>query len=568
VGNWANFKISEVMKGHIVSLEDGEAFGLLAVVISEADSNGFVEVLPVESKRIEDTTEINKEDLVQGSIEGPLYVITSRPTTTEASRVIAKIGVISNRKIGEIHKSMALRHTKAFSEAVHGANRPSYLEKQSRLSEFIPGVTPVPYAARVFDGNEVVSAVHSAMDFWLTLGEEGAAFEEEFQRFLNIKNTVLVNSGSSANLLALSALTSHKLGDRRIKKGDEVITAAAAFPTTVAPILQIGAIPVFVDSDPATLNVKTEHLEEAFNPGKTKAVMMAHTLGNPFNLSATIDFCERHGLWLIEDNCDSLGSTYDGRYTGSFGDLSTQSFYPAHHLTMGEGGAVNVVREEKLTTIVQSLRDWGRDCWCPSGKDNTCNKRFGWKLGELPFGYDHKYIYSHIGFNLKPLDLQAAIGREQLKKLPDFIEVRKRNWNYLREGLAPLEGLLGFTLPTHAKEWTKEGFNWDDTGHRTECSWFGFGFLVNPRAPFTRTELATHLDSRKIGNRMLFGGNLVRQPAFVELKKIDINAFRIAGSLDGANRIMNDCIFLGTYPGLSERMLDYVIDTITKFCNR
>ena len=371
------------MKGHIVALNNGDAFGLLGVVINEADSEGFIEVLPLESKRIEDATEISQNDLIQGSLENTLHAITSRPTTTKASGVSAKLGIVSNEKIAEIHKSMALRHTKAFSRAAHGANRPSYLKKPNTLSEFIPGVTPVPYAARVFDENEVVAAAHAAMDFWLTLGKEGVAFEEEFPSFLHIKNTVLVNSGSSANLLALSALTSHKLGDRRIKKGDEVITPAAAFPTTVNPILQVGAIPVFVDSDPATLNLKTEHLEEASNPSKTKAVMMAHTLGNPFNVSATIEFCERHGLWFIEDNCDSLGSTYDGRYAGSFGDLSTQSFYPAHHLTMGEGGAVNIVREEKLGKIVQSLRDWGRDCWCPSGKDNTCNKRFGWRLGEF-----------------------------------------------------------------------------------------------------------------------------------------------------------------------------------------
>src|SRR5208283_3203325 len=309
----------------------------------------------------------------------------------------------------------------------------------------------VPYAGRVFDEEEVEAAVSATLDFWLTLGKEGEGFEEGLAQYLGVRKSILLNSGSSANLVAFAALTSPKLGARRIKPGDEVITVAAGFPTTVAPIIQNGAVPVFIDNDPVTLNARVEMLEEAFIPGKTKAVMMAHTLGNPFDLSTVTDFCRKHSLWLVEDNCDALGCRYDDRLTGSFGDLSTQSFYPPHHLTLGEGGAVNIVGDMKFKVLVESFRDWGRDCWCASGKENTCGKRFGWRLGELPEGYDHKYIYSHLGYNLKPLDIQAAIGRQQLKKLDRFSQARRDNWEYLRRGLAHLEEFFEFHLPTHAK---------------------------------------------------------------------------------------------------------------------
>ena len=434
----------------------------------------------------------------------------------------------------------------------------------------------MPYAGRVFTEDEVEAAVGSTLDFWLTLGPEGEAFENELATFLGVKKSILVNSGSSANLVALSALTSHKLGERQLRPGDEVITAAAGFPTTVAPILQNGCVPVFIDNDPSTLNARPDQLEAAFISGKTKAVMMAHTLGNPFDLSAVTEFCRKNNLWLIEDNCDALGCRYDGKLTGTFGDLSTQSFYPPHHLTMGEGGAVNVVRDMKLKVLAESFRDWGRDCWCASGKDNTCNKRFGWKLGELPEGYDHKYIYSHLGYNLKPLDPQAAIGRQQLKKLPAFVQARMDNWEYLRAGLSGLEEFIEFQLPTHATGWNPPSthnaqpstFSWDKSGHRTECSWFGFMMLVKKSAPFTRNEFVKCLDAAKIGNRMLFGGNLVRQPAFVQLRKENPNAFRVVGNLAGADRIMNESVFVGTYPGLTRAMLDYLIETITRFAKR
>ena len=460
-------------------------------------------------------------------------------------------------------KAEILRLSREFSKLTHGSNRPGYEQNPNR--KFVPGETTVPYAGRVFDENEVEAAISSTLDFWLTLGPEGEAFEDELAKTLKVKKSILVNSGSSANLLALTALTSHKLGDRRIKPGDEVVTVAAGFPTTVAPIIQNGIVPVFIDNDPVTLNARAELLESAFVPGKTKAVFMAHTLGNPFNLSVVTDFCKRHNLWLIEDNCDALGCRYDGQATGTFGDLSTQSFYPPHHLTLGEGGAVNIVKEMRLKVLVESFRDWGRDCWCASGVDNTCKKRFGWQLGELPEGYDHKYIYSHLGYNLKPLDPQAAIGRAQLKKLPQFVQARMDNWNTLRSGLADLEEFFEFHLPTHATGWTKNGFTWDNTGHKTECSWFGFMMLVKPTAPFSRRDFAKALDAAKIGNRMLFGGNLLRQPAFVELRKERPEAIRVVGELKGADRIMNESIFVGTYPGLTPDMLNYIIETIHKF---
>jgi len=471
-------------------------------------------------------------------------------------------------------KAQILRLTREFSAARHRQNRPA-TGASPEDSDFVPGVTPVPYAGRVFTEDEVEAAVSATLDFWLTLGKEGEAFEAEFANVLGVKRSILVNSGSSANLVAFSALTSHKLKARRIGPGDEVITCAAGFPTTVAPIVQNKAVPVFLDADPRTLNANLDRLEEAFVPGKTKAVMMAHTLGNPFDLSRVTEFCREHELWLIEDNCDALGATYtmsskdEPRPTGTFGDLSTQSFYPPHHLTLGEGGAVNIVRNMLLKVLVESFRDWGRDCWCASGKDNTCGKRFGWQLGELPEGYDHKYIYSHLGYNLKPLDIQAAIGREQIKKLGQFGEARRNNWQYLRRGLAHLEEFFDFHLPTHATSWTSEGFSYETSdGPRCSPSWFGFMLLVRPGAPFSRTELARHLDERRIGNRMLFGGNLLRQPAFVQLNKECPGAMRAVGEMSGADRIMKDSIFVGVYPGLTTAMLDFIIETITSFCKQ
>jgi CDP-6-deoxy-D-xylo-4-hexulose-3-dehydrase len=508
---------------------------------------------------------IDAADLATGALKKTAFARIDRVATLHVSQVERRGVALRRAKLAEILKAITARHARGFSRLSHADNRPG---NDAAHAPFSPGQTTVPYAGRVFTEDEVEAAVNSTLDFWLTLGPEGDAFENELAKFLGVKKSILVNSGSSANLLALSALTSPKLGERQIKPGDEVITVAAGFPTTVAPILQNGLRPVFIDNDPSTLNARVDQLEEAFVEGRTKAVMMAHTLGNPFDLAAVTAFCERHGLWLIEDNCDALGCSYDGKFTGTFGDLSTQSFYPPHHLTLGEGGAVNVARDMKLKVLVESFRDWGRDCWCPSGKDNTCHKRFGWQLGELPAGYDHKYIYSHLGYNLKPLDPQAAIGRQQLRKLPSFVEARIRNWEVLRRGLAGFEDRLAFQLPTHATAWTPDGFTWDASGHRSVCSWFGFMMLVRKDAPFGRREFVQALDEAKIGSRMLFGGNLVRQPAFVSLRAQQPDAFRVVGNLAGADRIMNEAVFIGTYPGLTPAMLDYMIETIGRFMRR
>ena len=488
---------------------------------------------------------------------------------------------------GEL-KQQILALSREYSRQVHGTFRPATDPERTPWQEG----TTIPYAGRVFAEDEVEAAVSATLDFWLTLGSEGAAMETELAAFLGVRHSLLVNSGSSANLIAISALTSPKLPtERRLMPGDEVITVAAGFPTTVAPIVQVGAVPVFIDADPITGNARCDQLEAAYSPGKTKAVMMAHALGNPFDLAATLAFCRKHGLWLVEDNCDALGCSYsmprelaeslgfsdnspgldEGpdrvvRWTGTWGDISTQSFYPPHHLTMGEGGAVNIVRDQKLKVIAESFRDWGRDCWCPSGIDNTCGKRFGWQLGELPAGYDHKYTYSHLGYNLKPLDAQAAIGRVQLRRLPEFIDARKQNWETLRRGLAAHDDVLEFALPTHATAWDpEEGFSWDETGCRTDCSWFGFKIAVKPTAPFSRTDLAQELDRHQIGNRMLFGGNLLRQPAFVQLQHDRPNALRVVGEMAGSDGIMNSTLFLGTYPGLTSSMLKCEIRVISSF---
>jgi len=484
-------------------------------------------------------------------------------------------------------KAQILSLTREYARHAHGAFRSA---SDPDRTPWQAG-SPIPYAGRVFTEDEVEAAVSATLDFWLTLGSEGAAMEQELAAFLGVRHSLLVNSGSSANLVAIAALTSPKLPqERRIQPGDEVITVAAGFPTTVAPIVQVGAVPVFIDADPITGNARCDQLELAYSPGKTKAVMMAHALGNPFDLATTLDFCRKYNLWLVEDNCDALGCSYsmprqlavslgftenspgldEGpdrvvRWTGTWGDLSTQSFYPPHHLTMGEGGAVNIVRDQKLKVIAESFRDWGRDCWCPSGIDNTCNKRFGWQLGELPEGYDHKYTYSHLGYNLKPLDPQAAIGRVQLRRLPEFIEARKQNWYTLRRGLADHDDVLEFALPTHATAWHPQlGFSWDSSGCRTDCSWFGFKIAVKPGASFSRTKLAQELDAHQIGNRMLFGGNLLRQPAFVQLRQDRPAALRVVGEMKGSDEIMGSTLFLGTYPGLTTSMLQAEISVISR----
>jgi CDP-4-dehydro-6-deoxyglucose reductase, E1 len=402
---------------------------------------------------------------------------------------------------------------------------------------FEPGVSPVPVSGRVFDEKDLQHLVDASLDFWLTTGRFARQFERAFARFMGIREAVLVNSGSSANLVALTALTSPKLGDRRLRPGDEVITVAAGFPTTVNPIIQNNLVPVFVDVQIPTYNIDASQLEAALS-SRTRAIMIAHALGNPFDLEAVSAFAKKHDLWLVEDCCDAVGATYNGQSVGTFGDLATVSFYPAHHITMGEGGCV-LTEKPLLRTLVESFRDWGRDCWCDPGKDNTCGKRFEWQLGDLPCGYDHKYTYSHIGYNLKLTDMQAAVGVSQLQKLPGFIEQRRRNFQLLRDGLAGVEDC--FILP--------------EATRNSQPSWFGFPIAVRPGAPFHRNQVIAHLEQRKIATRLLFGGNLVRQPAYKDVRH------RIAAPLTNTDFIMENVFWIGVYPGISSAMVDYMVES-------
>lgn len=438
-------------------------------------------------------------------------------------------------------------------EAIQAAIK-YYRFRHNDKKPFSPG-DRIPYAGRVFDEQEIAALVDSSLDFWLTAGRYAERFEKEFALFLGVDHCSLTNSGSSANLLAFMALTSSKLGERRIKRGDEVITVAAGFPTTVAPIIQYGAVPVFVDVTLPTYNIDCSQLESALSE-KTRAVMIAHTLGNPFDLQTVREFCDRHDLWLIEDNCDALGSRYfqrgQWRYTGTVGHLGTSSFYPPHHMTMGEGGAV-YTNDATLKRLVESFRDWGRDCWCPSGRDNTCGNRFTQQFGELPHGYDHKYVYSHFGYNLKVTDMQAAIGCAQLEKLPGFIEARKKNWQLLREGLSDLTDF--FVIP--------------EATRNSDPSWFGFLLTVREGAGFTRDRIVNYLEMKGIQTRMLFAGNLVKHPCFNEMRR-DGKGYRIAGSggLENTDRIMRDTFWIGVYPGMTEEMIEYMISQIKMYQNQ
>jgi CDP-6-deoxy-D-xylo-4-hexulose-3-dehydrase len=410
-----------------------------------------------------------------------------------------------------------------------------YHEAAFCTQQFVPGESPVPYAGRVFDAEELVHLVDCSLDFWLTAGRFSARFEREFARFFGRREAILVNSGSSADLLALSCLTSSKLGDRALKPGDEVITVAAGFPTTVNPIIQNRLVPVFVDVTVPTYNIDVRQLEEARSE-RTRAVMLAHTLGNPFDLAAVTEFARRYDLWLVEDCCDAVGSLYQGKHVGTFGDLATVSFYPAHHMTMGEGGCV-LTDKPLLRTLVESFRDWGRDCWCDPGKDNTCGKRFDWQLGDLPCGYDHKYTYSHIGYNLKLTDMQAAVGVAQLQKLPGFLSARRANFKLLHEGLRDLQDL--FILP--------------EASAGSDPCWFGFPIAVRPGAPCSRDQVTRHLESNRIATRLLFGGNLVRQPAYRDVTR------RVVGDLRNSDFVMKQVFWVGVYPGLTGGHIDYVL---------
>lgn len=406
--------------------------------------------------------------------------------------------------------------------------------------DFVPGESTVPVSGKVLSPEDYAALVDASLDGWFTSGRFHADFERALARFVGARSALFVNSGSSANLVALSGLTSPKLGRRALEPGDEVITVAAGFPTTVNPIIQNGLRPVVVDVELGTYDAIADRLREAVGP-KTRAIMMAHTLGNPFDLDTVRELCQEHRLWLVEDSCDALGSTYDGQRTGSFGDTATVSFYPAHHITTGEGGAV-FVKSPLVRRQVESFRDWGRDCYCDTGCDNTCMKRFEWKLGDLPEGYDHKYIYSHIGYNLKATDMQAALGLSQLDKIDAFTETRKSNFAYLSKRLAGVEGLV---LPRATE--------------KSEPSWFGFPLTIDPEHPANRNELMKFLDARKIGARLIFAGNLTKQPAY---RHVD---FRVVGDLTNTDIVMNRSFWVGVYPGLTQPMLDYIADTIIEF---
>jgi CDP-4-dehydro-6-deoxyglucose reductase, E1 len=416
-----------------------------------------------------------------------------------------------------------------------------YYAEAFPAADFVPGQTPIPVSGKVIDATDLASVMDSVLDCWFTTGRFAENFERKLARFAGVRQASLVNSGSSANLLAVSALTSPKLGERRLKPGDEVITVAAGFPTTVNPIVQNRLVPVFVDVTLPNYEIDVSQLEAALSE-KTRAVMIAHTLGNVFDLDAVTAFVKRHNLWLIEDCCDALGSTWRGQHVGAFGDIATVSFYPAHHITTGEGGAV-LTKDPRLGVIVESFRDWGRDCWCDPGKENTCGKRFDWQQGSLPRGYDHKYTYSHRGYNLKSTDLQAALGASQIEKLPRFIERRKENFRYLHSVLKPMEDYL--LLP--------------EATPGSDPSWFGFPIAVRENAPFAREGLIRALDEKRIGTRLLFGGNLLRQPAYEDCEH------RVIGELPNTDFVMNRVFWIGVYPGLTRPMLDFVAKSVIDF---
>lgn len=425
-------------------------------------------------------------------------------------------------------RNLILSYVSQFGEA-HSVQKP-----------FIAGRDPVPVSGKVLTASDYVSLVGASLDGWLTYGEHAAKFERALAQYVGARSALLVNSGSSANLVALSALTSPKLADKRLQRGDEVITVAMGFPTTVNPIIQNGLVPVFVDVTIPTYDAVIHQVEEAVS-SKTRAIMMAHTLGNPFDVDAILEICRRHNLWLIEDNCDALGSTYKGKRTGSFGDLATVSFYPAHHITTGEGGAI-LSKSPLVRRQLESFRDWGRDCYCATGQDNTCQKRFAWQLGSLPDGYDHKYVYSHIGYNLKGTDIQAALGVTQLEKIHEFHAARKKNFVYLLEAFKEVED---FILPQATAE--------------SDPSWFGFPITLRDESPINREELLRFLDSRLIGTRLMFAGNILRQPGYTNIEH------RVVGSLENADRIMRRSFWLGVYPGLSQPMLEYVVNNVLEY---
>lgn len=518
--------------------ETSVALGLVLAAQS-CDADNWVVSTVRSGPAEDDEVKIDVTDAVPGSplLQECQPIVASAATSVLlAGSTLTVVGSTSDDCLAEVLRIRVKLNARWFHATYHAPRQP-------QLSP------TVAYSGRIFDHEDVEFAIDASLDFWLTMGRFGDQLQRNLAEYLGVRRTLLVNSGSAANLLAVSALTSPLLGDRALKSGDEIITTACGFPTTVNPIIQNGCRPVLVDTDPRSGNVLVEDLEAALSK-RTSAVVLAHALGNPFNIDKVREFCQLHGLWLIEDSCDALGSTYDGKLVGGFGDLSTLSFYPAHHMTTGEGGAVNITSDVMLQRIVESIRDWGRDCWCKSGEDNVCGKRFDYQLGTLPSGYDHKFTYSHIGYNLKPTEWQAAIGCAQFNKLADFHRLRRRNWGLLNEVFRPYEDL--FELP--------------EPEPKSDPSWFGYKVLLRPEAPFDRSELINYLEAERIQTRMIFGGNLTRQPAYSSRHREGGGPlFRQVGPLTGADRIMNSAFFLGVYPGLTESHIQRVAEVIGEF---
>jgi len=522
---YTNYKKSKVRPAVIIAKSDFDNDFIVAYITSEID-NYFMSKYAIG---------LSKNDLISNDLKLESLIRVDKTIVVDEKVFSRTVGRLKEHKIKEVLKAWSTFQVVNYYHTIH---------KPQQTREFLAGKSRVNYAGRVFDEKEMLNLVDSSLDFWLTYGDYSKKFEKELAKFLNVRWAFLVNSGSSANLLAFYALTSPLLKERQVKRGDEVITVAAGFPTTVAPVVQYGAVPVFVDMELTHFNIDTTQLEKALS-SKTKAVMIAHTLGNPFDIKAVKEFCDKHNLWLIEDNCDALGSIYDGKPTGTWGDIGTSSFYPPHHMTMGEGGAT-YTDNPLLKKIMLSMRDWGRDCWCESGIDNTCGCRFSQSFGTLPKGYDHKYVYSHFGFNLKVSDMQAAVGVAQLEKFPSFIEKRKENQKKLYDGIKDVKEL-------HLVE----------TQPNSDPSWFGFMMTLKDGVNFTRNELVEHLEANKIQTRNLFAGNMTRHPMFdhMELNK----DYRVVGELTVADKVMNDSFWIGLYPGMGDDAINYMIKTIREF---
>jgi CDP-6-deoxy-D-xylo-4-hexulose-3-dehydrase len=511
----------------------------IGLALSHPDDDGlarFALAMTIPSAMMDSTFELREAHYLGAVPASSVYLQLDKIFTFEQHDAVELLARLTPQAMADVHRKIIALEIRNFWPYAHSPQ------------PFVPNESTIPYSGRVFGVEELEILVESALDFWLTTGRFNEAFEEELSRFLGVEHVLTTNSGSSANLLAVAALTSPKLGDRRLKPGDEVITVAAAFPTTVNPIIHYGMVPVFVDVDIPTYNIRREMVEAAVSE-RTRAIMLAHTLGNPFDLREVLRVAKKYDLWVIEDCCDALGSTYFldeearcPRLVGGFGHLSTFSFYAAHHITMGEGGAV-ATRDVQLKRIVESLRDWGRDCWCSTGRDNTCKRRFDWQLGGLPKGYDHKFTYSHVGYNLKITDMQAAVGVAQLSRLEAFIKARRSNFRYLRERLSDLEDCL--ILP--------------EATPGSDPSWFGFCLTLRGDRQGQRQSLLKHLDSHRIGSRLLFGGNLIKQPYFQG------QPYRVLDPLENTNTIMNDTFWIGVYPGLDESRLEFVAEVLQGF---